>query len=1068
MNPFTNKRLPASLALFFFLWSAGTVFAQTDIKGTVTDATKQPISGATVSLKGGKQTVATDQQGGFAISVPANATLVFSYVGYTTREITVGDQAFLTVELQLSNENLTEVVVTALGIKKEKRAVGYATQTIKGADLVKAREPNGIGTLTGKVAGLRISNTPNLFGNPGISLRGVAPLIVVDGVPIASDSWNLSPDDIETYTVLKGPTASALYGSRGTNGAIEITTKRGTRNKKGFSIEFNSSNQLQTGFNALPKVQHSYGPGSAGIYAFGTGAPGGGGKNDYDYFIWGPKFNVPDPSTPSGYWETTQWDSEYDPNNTYTVRFGNGSTHTSNLKPKPWLNKGQNNLKNYLRNGFLSTNNIAVSTSSEKGDLRFSLSHTFQQGMVPNTDLNITNFNMSGGLNFSPKLRLEANLTYNRQYTKNYPNVAYGPNSFVYNMFIWGGSNYDIREMRDYWQPGKQGVQQKWVEYQQYNNPWLVAYEQLRGYYNDNGYGFMKLNYKFNNDVSAYIRSYVNFQSVSTQNRYPVSTNSYNPWFHVGGYEEQIANRFENNTDVLVTYNKKLSNAFSLRASAGGNLLTRLHKEVYGRTSGGLNVPGWYSLSNSKDPFSPTSYNDTKQVQSFYGYADLSFKNYLFLNLTGRQDKSSSLPLVKNSYFYNSASLSAVISDMVKLPRAISFLKLRASQASVGEDFDGTEDYVQYNYMAKYNTGTRWNGNQPLYYSGILYNPDSLLPTRTNSYEAGLEARFLDNRLGVDIAFFKTYKGPRLLNLPVSQASGYDSRQVSGGKTERRGWEITLTGAPVRKKDFSWDVIVNLASYRQYLRKIYGGQTVQDRFVSVGDRIDPYTTTVFDRSPDGQIVFGAGNGYRLTNPYSRQIGWILPDLTASIINSLRYKSLQLSFQFDGVLGGTVYDQTRDYLWSGGNHPNSVTKERDDEVLRGQATMVGDGVVVTGGAISYDGQGNVISDTRTFARNTKAAMYSEFARRFGTTGEMTAVDKTFSKLREVMITYSLPAPFIKRLKFFESANVSVVGRNLFYFSKVKDMDLDAISSESSGSGLQTPSVKSFGLNINLIF
>lgn len=1056
-NPF--KAVMMLIAFFIYVNHA---YSQKTVTGTVTDSTGLPLQGVSVVVKGTKKGTSTDQQGNFSINANAKATLVFSYIGYSSKEMMLIDESPLKVQLSTGDNKVNEVVVTALGIKKEKKAVGYAVQEIKGADLVKAREPNGIGGLTGKVAGLRITNTPNMFSNPTITLRGVAPLIVVDGVPISSDSWNLSPDDIETYTILKGPTASALYGSRGLNGAVEITTKRGTRNRKGFTIEFNSSTQFQTGFNAQPKVQQSYGPGSAGQYAFGTGAPGGGGVNDYDYFVWGPKFNVPDASSPSGLWETTQWDSEYDPNNTYTVKFGDGSTYTSHLKPKPWVNKGRDNLKNFLRNGLLSINNIAVSSAGEKGNFRMSLSQTYQLGMVPNTNLNITNFNMSGAVNFNSKLRLESNITYNRQYTKNYPSVSYSPNSFIYNMFLWNASNYDVREFRNYWVPGKEGIKQKWVENWRYNNPYFVAYEQTQGYYRDNVYGYVKLNYKLNNDLSAYVRSYITTAGLSEENKYPVSTDSYQPWQHVGGYEERHTLDFENNTDVLITYDKRVNPSFTVKTSVGGNLRTVTQRIMYGRTDGGLSIPGLYTLSNSVNPYSPSTSSSVKQVQSVYGYADLGFKNYLFLNLTGRWDRSSALPLNKNSYFYPSASLSAVISDMVRLPAAISFLKLRASYANVGSDFN------LYSYSATYGAGTRWDGNLPLYYGSTLYNPDSLLPNKSISYETGLEMRLLKNRFGIDFAFFKTYDGPNQLNLGVSQASGFNSRQVTGGQTERRGFELTLTGRPVSTKNFTWNVTANWSTYHKYLRKIYGGQTRQDRFVSIGTRTDPYVSTVFSRSPDGQVEYDQSTGYPIVDPYSRQLGWTLPDGTASLINNIRYKDFQLSFQFDGVYGGKVFDQTAYYLWSGGNHPNSVTKERDDEVLKGLATMVGQGVVRTAGEVTYNADGSINSDSRKYAKNNVPTFYSEFAQRYWSSTEMSTVNKTFAKLREVVITYTVPASLIKKLRFFESANVSVVGRNLFYFSKVKDFDLDAITSESGSSGLQTPSVKSFGINFNFIF
>ena len=309
---------------------------------------------------------------------------------------------------------------------------------------------------------MTITPSANLFGDPGIYLRGQSGvLIVVDGVPISSDSWNLSPDDIETYSILKGANAAALYGSRGQRGAILITTRKGSSANKGFTVEFNSSTQLQTGYNAIPDYQTSYGAGDNFKYAFKDGK--GGGVNDNDYFVWGPRFEGQ---------LITQYNSPVDP-------------VTKALVPIPWLARGTDNLKNFLRDGLLSTNNVAISTKSEVGDMRLSISQLFQRGTVPNTKLGSTNFNFSGGLNAGKKVRFEAAINYNKQITPNYPDANYGPNSYVYLMNIWGGADYDVRDLKNYWKPGQENIQQYNREYTIYNNPYFTAYENLHSYAKD-------------------------------------------------------------------------------------------------------------------------------------------------------------------------------------------------------------------------------------------------------------------------------------------------------------------------------------------------------------------------------------------------------------------------------------------------------------------------------------------------------------------------------------------------------------------------------------------------------
>lgn len=405
------KRL---LPLMVILFLSGMLHAQSiPVKGRVIDAvSKKPIEGASILVKNAKTSTSTDADGQFSINASKNAQLQISSVGFQTKQVAVTGEV-LSISLEASVKQLDEVVITALGIKKEKKLVSYATQEIKGADLIKAREPNPINSLVGKVAGLSVGASAELLGRPQVLLRGSnIDLYVIDGIPINSDTWNVSPDDIENITVLKGPVASALYGYRGQRGAIIITTKKGSRDKRGYAIEFNSSTMIDKGFIALPRTQDLYGPGDHGKYAFVDGK--GGGLNDGDYDIWGPKFEgqlIP------------QYDSPVDP-------------VTGVRKGTPWVARGKDNLKRYIRAGLLTTNNLSVSSSNDKYDIRFSLSHSYQKGIVPNTQLNITNFNINTGYRFNDKLKLDAQLNYNRQYTPNFPDMNYGPNSIIYNMTL--------------------------------------------------------------------------------------------------------------------------------------------------------------------------------------------------------------------------------------------------------------------------------------------------------------------------------------------------------------------------------------------------------------------------------------------------------------------------------------------------------------------------------------------------------------------------------------------------------------------------------------------------------
>jgi TonB-dependent SusC/RagA subfamily outer membrane receptor len=537
--------------------------AQTTVSGQITAGEdSSPLPGVNILVKGTTEGTISDASGKYSINVPSlESVLVFSFVGYLTQEVSIGGRGSIDIALASDAKQLSEVVVTALGIEKDKSKLGYAVQDVKGADLIKARDPNPVNNLAGKIAGLTVAGTPELLGRPNLYLRGKNPLFVVDGVPIQSDTWNISPDDIESITVLKGPTASALYGSRGQFGAIQITTKRGTKDGRGLSVDFNSSTMIENGFIAVPEVQDEYGPGDHGRYAFADGK--GAGLYDSDYDIWGPKFEgqlIP------------QYDGEFTPNTDYTTTFPGGATFTGNIKPTPWTARGADNLDRFLRPGVSTTNSLAVAASGANYDLRFSTTYAYQQGIVPNTQLSSNNFNITAGIDLSDKVRFESNINYNHQYTDNIPDVQYGPNSLVYNMLIWGGADWSVDDMKDYWQEGKEGIQQIYADYTRYNNPWFTAKEWLRGHYKTDIYGYMKLKYQITKDLELMGRTQINSYDLFRSEKFPYSATSYGREQAKGDYREDKRTLFENNTDFMLTYSKALSSSFHLSASVGANL----------------------------------------------------------------------------------------------------------------------------------------------------------------------------------------------------------------------------------------------------------------------------------------------------------------------------------------------------------------------------------------------------------------------------------------------------------------------------------------------------------------
>jgi TonB-linked SusC/RagA family outer membrane protein len=1043
-----------------------TSFGQSrSLKGTVTSAEeKSGVPGVTVRVKGSSKGTLTDAQGAYSLAVSGNEVLQFSMIGYTSKEVAVGNVTELNVVLATDEKQLQEVVVTALGIKKDIRKIGVAIQTVDGASTIKAREPNAINALSGRVAGLTIGSQPELLRKPNISLRGSSTVLyVVDGVPINSDTWNISADDIETYSVLKGASASALYGFRGKNGAILITTKRGSSDKRGFSVEVNSSTQLQSGFYAIPEVQDEYGPGDHGSYAFGDGK--GGGLNDGDYDGgWGPRFNgqlIP------------QYDSPVDP--ITGVRSGT-----------PWVARGKDNLKRFLETGILSTNNVSVAATGEKYNLRFSTSHIYQKGIVPNTQLNMTNFNITADYKFSNKLKFESNLQYNRQYTPNIPDVNYGPNSIIYNIVYWAGADWNIDDMKNYWQKGKEGVQQIYAEYQRYNNPYFMSYEWLRSHYKTDIVGQASLRYTFNENLNLLARTQVTTWDMLRTEKFPYSAGTYGRDERRGDYREDRRSLFENNTELLLTYDKDILPGFNTKINAGASQRIFQYKSMFATTNY-LNVPGLYNFSNSSNPVQVANFGSDMQVLSAYYSADFSYKKYLTVFATGRVDKLSTLPAGKNSFFYPSFGAVTVLSDYVNLPEAISFLKFRGSFANVkdgltsstidnrmgtysGENYNSPYDGPSYQNNTVYTTGFYYNNQTGATYGNELSNPN-LNPSETSQTEFGMDLRLFKNRIAIDGAYFISNDGPSIFSLPISSTSGYTSALVNGIKTQKKGFEISVTGSPIQTADFSWDVLANYSTYEQTLTDIYPGITSLNTFLKVGDRTDKIYGSAFVRTPDGKIINTAGGiPERLTGTQSQYLGNANPDFVFGFNNKFTYKNVSLSILFDGRIGGKIINYTQQQAYRGGRHigtTQGIFAEARPQDALGIKAFVGQGVVVSNGvAIKYDVNGKVTNFSELqFAPNTVKTYVQDYVGRYYNTNEGNLMDRSFGMLKEVVLGVKLPTKWFG--KAVSGANVSFVGRNLLYFAEAKDTDLSQYLTDGSTSP-QTPSVRSYGVNLNFTF
>jgi TonB-linked SusC/RagA family outer membrane protein len=1099
------------LVLLNCLFAGSSVFAQNRIlSGRVTSA-GIGISGVSVTVKGASKAVITDADGNYHIPVAEEkVTLVFSSVGYAPQEIIAVVGSPLNLSMVESDRVLSEVVVTALGIRKEAKKVGFAVQEVKGAELVKARDPNVFSQLEGKVAGLDIGTSPELYGRPNIVLRGNKDvMVVVDGVPISTDTWNVNADDIESVNVLKGPNAAALYGFRGQNGAIVITMKRGSRSAKGWEVDFNSSNMLQKGFTVIPKVQDQFGRGSGYAYEYTAGfLPG---ETLYDYnqrlAIWGPKLagqNV------------FQYNSPY-------------NATTGQWTATPYVSHGDQNLQKFLEAGFLSTNNVSLSSQGSNYDIRMSYSHVYQKGQGPNTGLNMDNLNLTAGYSISPKLKIDASLNFNEQYSKNIPDADYGPNSYVYMFNVYGPSDFDVHDLRNYYKgpQGIPGLNQYNENYGRSNNPYFMAYEWLRGKTKTDIYGYARATYSFSNDLSLALRSQITTWNQLLTEKVPAGTvlNQYLSWYYpgwFGDYREDRRTLTENNTDLLLSYKKNLPDWF-ITANLGGSERSFEYASTFATTKD-LAVPGVYSLSNSQNPSLSYNWGSRMQVYSGYYSVDIGYKNYVNLSTTGRVDNLSTLPKSNNTFFYPSVALSTAVTDYVHLSDNIDLLKFRVSFADVkggltqaqqgsaylaltGNTLNsgllgyGFENYTAYDgptykNQSAYNVTTYYNNQTAVSYSATKSDP-SLKPFDVKSFEEGLDFQLYKGRLGLNLTYYQSLNGPLIYSLPLPSSTTYSTQLINAVTSLKKGWEAILNVTPVKTRNFRWDALVNFSTYREYLHKVDAGQNsiqIGNHVYKIGDRLDADYSTGFVRDGSGNIVYSGGgplsapggiNNYKL-------LGYLDPDFSAGINNRFTYKNWSLSFQFDGRFGGKIYDDVWYHAMNGGTAVESgegaLGAARNAEwtssaggTVAPTSEYVGKGVVMTG-TPTY-GTGGVITNLSklSFAPNTQATtVQSYLSTQLGSSfDEFYTISRTFAKLREVRLTYNFTDRTLGKKSVFKTASIALIGRNLLYFAKRKDFDIDQYSSgfdiqsqaqtgTSSDVTLSSSTSRWFGFNLNLGF
>ncbi|WP_246229353.1 SusC/RagA family TonB-linked outer membrane protein [Sphingobacterium shayense] len=995
---------------------------QQALQGTVVDAsTNEPIISATVRLKAGDRSTQTDAQGRFFFkNVGQQAVVSVSSMGYHEVELTISDNQI--IKLTKDNQMLEEVVITALGIKREQKALGYAVQDIKGDQLQKVKGVDVGTTLTGRIAGLRVFNSTEFNKMPSISLRGMSPILVIDGVYYENLNLRDVPvDNIENISVLKGATATALYGSMGAGGAIMVTTKKGL-DQKGVEITASTNNMFFSGYLALPDVQSSY---SAGY----------GGKYNTDDEVWGDKLDI------GRVYE--QW-----------------NPLTKQMEESELTSKGKNNFNNFLEPGLISNNSVSFTNQGENGSIRTAINHIYNKGQYPNTKLNMTNISVSGETKISEKISLESRFGYNRRYAPNDFGAGYNAQGYIYNILVWTGPEYDLSQYKDYWLV--ENEQQNWHYRAWYDNPYLSAYEKLSSELVNKLNAAVTLNYKVNDWSKIMLRSGYDYYGNTQQQTNPMgiygTRGGYTGYHNKGKYWTNKTDGYATTNDLIFTANKSFSD-FTIDGLAGAAIFYRRDNGLVASTVNGISIPGFYSLRNSIDPISATESKNKEMINSIYGRLSLSWKNAIFIEATGRNDWSSTLPEENKSFFYPSVSGSIVISDLIKdyKPNWLSLLKVRSSWAvtkAVPTPYEIRQSFAV--------TSNVWDGKSTAAYPNSIKD-FSISPTQRDMTEIGADIALFDNRLyGNYTRYFR-----RLHNVTtyatISSTSGFSSRLINTNEqTMTKGHEITLGGTAVKKEKFKWDIVGNLSQNLTYYHKLDPEYSADALYVKVGERTDHYVTRDWERTPEGEIIHNDSGMPISATHQPRLFGYTGPQWFWGLTNQVSYKDFALSFSFDGRIKGLSYSNMNARLWQTGAHPDSDSPERYEEVVNGNRTFIGPGVKIVSGSVAYDKYGQITSDDRVFEPNDEVVSYENYWKR-AYSGTRNIWDETFIKLREVSLNYYVPASIANKFKA-KKASVGITGQNLFLWTK----EYRFSDPDNGSEDLNSPSMRYLGFNVNLTF
>ncbi len=1052
------------LAWLISLFSITQAFAQSrEITGTVTDEKGEPLPAVSVLQKGTSNGVTTNNRGVFTITVTgANPVLVISYSGRATQEIIVGTASTYNVSLGSSGP-MSEVVVTALGIRRNERSLGYSTQEVSGDNLTLTKEQNVLGSLAGKIAGVQVvgSSGASMGGTQKINIRGInsltgssSPLIVIDGTPISNSNFSgsakadygnlaqdINPEDIESINVLKGPAASALYGLRGQYGVIMITTKKGKMGAKKVNVQVNSAFSVERAGNFMP-MQNLYGGGASQVWRT---LPNGQKYVDMDVDeSWGPRM---DGTLARSIFSFYPQDPEYG--------------QLTPFLPQP------DNIKDFYETGSNINNGVVVTGGNENSSFRLSFNDTRIQGVEPNSWLKRNNFGLGAGLDLTSKLNVAANFNFA---TNSAQRPTQGSEWGARYMVQWFQRNVDINRLKDYRYPD--GTIKQWnlrrpstttgeitnFASRYWDNPYFEAYENLNNDNRDRFFGDVGLTYEVVRGLklSGFVRGDMFTQNIEERQAFGGRRV---PAFSSGKFQNR-----ELNYEFLGSYNKGWGD-FSLNANIGANIYKRKYNYLSMATVGGLSAPGFYNIDASIDRPATSSYLLRKEIRSMYGMASFGYKNTYFIDASIRNDNSSTLPEANNSYWYPSLSGSFVFSEVMGW-KPLSFGKVRLSYAKAGADLD------PFRTSPFFGIGTVYSGTNTLFVPDALNNPN-IEPSFAHSYEAGIDLKFFNNRLGVDFTYYEQKNKNQIIDLNVSGTSGFGAAIINAGLISNKGIELTLTGSPIRTKNFSWESTLNLSRNRSMVEEIgpdmnvypYGSTTYSSVTTYLNAYVGkPYGSLIgptYQRDSATGLILLDNNNLPLWTTSTHDFGSVLPDYTGGFLNTFRFFGFDLSAMVDFQKGGLFFSRSQMLAVRTGQH--EITAAINDKGKNVREPLAdGGGVKVVGMNANTKQPVTAYVNPQTYYGVTGRRIYDDWL-----------YEASYIKLREVRLGYSFGKNVLGRLPF-NSVNIALIARNPAMLWQKAPKGVDPSENSTGAQSVswfesgQANTVRSYGINLNIIF